>query len=63
MEQVTSRKPKRERWPKKRMPSGKPKDRPTWAGYTGRPGHSMSKGLMTHVSDVVKTEHSTNVQF
>ena len=62
MEQATNRKPKRERWPKKPTPSGKPKDMLTWAGCMGRPGYLMSKGLMTHVSDVVKTERSTNVR-
>ena len=42
-----------------------------WAGCTGRPGYSMSKGLtpalaagasVAHVSDVVNTERSTNVR-
>jgi len=48
--------------PKKPMPSGKPKDMLTWGGYTGRLGYWMSKGLMAHVSDVVKTERSMNVR-
>ena len=61
-EQATNRKLKRERWPKKPTPSGKPKDMLTWAGCMGRPGYLMSKGLMTHVPDVVKTERSTNVR-
>jgi transposase len=33
-----------------------------WGGYTGRLGYWMSKGLMAHVSDVVKTERSTNAR-
>ncbi len=35
-EQATNRKLKRERLPKKQMPSGKPKDMLTWARITGR---------------------------
>ena len=64
MEQATNRKLKRERWPKKPMPSGKPKDMLTWAGYTGSLRQRKDEGFtpalaagasVTGVFDVLKT--------
>ncbi len=37
------------------MPSGKPKDMLTWAGYTGSLRQRKDDGLMAGVFDVLKT--------
>ena len=58
MEQATNRKLKRERWPKKPMPSGKPNDMLTWEGVREVFGNGRMTGFMTGVFDVLKTvEH------
>jgi hypothetical protein len=46
VEQAPSRKPKRERLPKKLKPLGKPEDTQTWARKTGRKRYWQRSGLM-----------------
>ena len=51
MEQATSRKPKRERLPKKLRPQGKLEDTQTWARNTGRLRYWQRSGLMADESN------------
>ncbi len=54
-EQATNRKPQTGGMPQEANALGNARDMLTWGGYTGRHRRRKVKGLMTGVSDVLKT--------